>query len=83
MLLCAGAGGLHVRLADFGLARHRDAGAVQRTGTLDYLAPEVQPIDFFELLSYKLWLCTSPATKGRSPSTKERAMMCAPEALHM
>ena len=44
MLLCAGAGGFHVRLADFGTARHRDAGAAPRTGTLDYMAPEARPV---------------------------------------
>ncbi len=42
LLLCAGAGGLRVRLADFGIAQRRDAGAMHRMGTLDYMAPEVQ-----------------------------------------
>ncbi len=40
LLLCAGAGGPRVRLADFGLAARAGAGA--RVGTLDYTAPEAR-----------------------------------------
>ena len=45
LLLCAGAGTpgghLHVRLADFGLARRVGSGGTPYVGTLDYMAPEV------------------------------------------
>ena len=45
LLLCAGPGApgglLHVRLADFGLARRVGSGGTPYVGTLDYMAPEV------------------------------------------
>jgi len=42
LLLCGGAGGPRVRLADFGLAAHAGAGVRARVGTLDYTAPEAR-----------------------------------------
>ena len=45
LLLCADGsapgGHLHVRLADFGLARRVGSGGTPYVGTLDYMAPEV------------------------------------------
>lgn len=74
LLLCAGAPGghLHVRLADFGLARRVGSGGTPYVGTLDYMAPEVKVIAWFVDMSlhvprtsntaFSPWACTRTLT---------------------